>query len=220
VYINQTASFATTGTQANLTFDPQFVQLKSVEKAPSFSTAALQAGVYMDGANRNQTLAEAIAEANTTGTLKGVTAYYIVGSGEVAKGENSFLTFRMTALKEGTSPLTLSETEMIDTEFNSVQITATNGQVAIQLGAPTQTVPTPAVAATLVPKTGSTAGSTVLGTHASPGTTAAKSLPRAGDRLNSRGSYFALLALFGAACSLASGGAAIRQWARLRRRSS
>jgi hypothetical protein len=224
-FVNQTASFISTGTQTDIKFDQHLLQIDSVEKAPPFARASLSAGVAVgtNGSGNAQSLSDAIAEANSTGWLKNVSAYFPVGSQPVAPGENSFLTVKMKALgADGTSQFTLQNAEMLDNANVPTQIQTTNGQVTIQLGAPTQVPPTPAVAATLAP--GASAGSTngVLGASRAPGSAsgAARGLPRTGDRNTFSASLYAIVALLGAACTLASGGFALKRWAQLQRRRS
>lgn len=223
VLINQHATFTTVGTQTNLSFDKNLLQIVSVTMAPAYQGGAQLLAGEVSGTTP-QTLEDAIASANTSGTLKNVAAYYPPGSGgQLGAGENSFLTIKMKTLTaDGSSPLTLAETEMLDTDYNEVSIAATNGQVQVQTGAPTPVPPTPAVAqGGTSASSGSSPSSSTLGASRSVAGSSAlpKSLPRTGAGVNPRGPLFALLALAGAACTLASSGLALSKWSRQRRRS-
>jgi hypothetical protein len=208
LFVNQSATFKTSGTQTNVTFDRNLLQIVKVEMAPAYNGGALIAGVTVG--TTPQTLAQAIAEANTTGTLKNVSAYFIPGVGEIQAGDNSFLTIYMKSQSaEGTSPVTLAEMEMIDTAGASVNVTGTAGSVQVQTGAPTQVPPTPVLAAGggTPHAGGSTSGAGtrgVAGTSATP-----RSLPRAGDGEGARGRFLMLVALAGALSTVASGGLAL-----------
>jgi hypothetical protein len=189
ININQDANFTTTGTGTNIEFDPSLLQITAVDRAEPFTRpgASFVAGVVPDGGTQ-QTLAQAIAEANTTGLLKKVSAYYLPGggSGHVDTGANTFLIVKMkSTAKEGTSKITLDHVidsnfngvitpggdyagpEMLDLDGNEVKVTATDGEVVVKAGSPPPPVVTPVVAAVSSPVSSSgtprAAGSTSTG---------------------------------------------------------
>ncbi len=187
--INQNADFTTLGTQTNIEFDKSLVQVQSVDRGPAFTRqgAALLVGVVDDGGHQQST-ADAIAEANSTGVLKNVTAYYLPGTSHVDTGENSFLIVKLkTGASEGSTSIKLTEAEMQDLDSNPVSITTTDGQLTVKKGSPPPPTITPVVAAASSPKSANgtprpgsstSRSSTTLGTT----NTRASSLPRAGER--------------------------------------
>ncbi len=187
--VNQAADFTTVGTQTNLEFDPNVVQVTSVDRGPAFtrSGGALLVGT-VDNQHKQQTTAEAIAEANSTGVLKNISAYYLVGTSHVDTGTNSFLIVKMkSAHSEGSTALKLTDPAMLDIDQSPVVITAADGQLTVKKGSPPPPTVTPAVAAasspvsasgTPRPGSSSSRSSTTLGAT----NTRASSLPRAGER--------------------------------------
>lgn len=247
ININQTANFTTTGTGTNIEFDKNLVQIVSVEKAPAFARAgnAFLAGIVKsDG--KQQTIAEAIAEANGTGILWTLSAYYQPGTSWVDPGENSFLVVKLkSTAAEGTSKITLDHVipggassfgatlydgpQMLDLDGGAVNITSTNGEVKVVVGAPPPVAPTVAVAAVSspvsvsgTPRAAAAAGTTNSALGASrpggvaPGTASPTGLPRAGEGAQPSGRML-LLALVAAMCTLGSGGLAVAQYVRQRR---
>jgi hypothetical protein len=77
ITIVQDADVATSGAQADMAFDPALVRVVSVEKGTAYSSASLVIGVAP------QTTQEAIDEANSTGTLENISAFYLPGVGSV-----------------------------------------------------------------------------------------------------------------------------------------
>jgi hypothetical protein len=250
VNINQTADFSTTGTQTNIDFDPNLLQVLGVDRAPAFAKpgASFVAGVVKLDASGNvagqQTIAEAIAEANQTGTLRNVAANYPPPA-YIPNGENSFLIVKMKSSgTEGTSKITLDHAptadpgypgpEMLDLDGNNVKVTATNGQVNVKVGAPPPPTPVVAVAAAASPVSASgtprAAISTSSGTTGSTSTTLGSSrpgtvlgssasptgLPRTGEGANPGGRML-VLALVAALSTLGFGGLAFAGYARQRR---
>ena len=111
VAIRQNASVVTTGAQTSFTFDKNLVQLVSVTKGPAYGSAALTMGVAP------QTIAQAIAAANTTGSLPNIASFYLPGGSSVPAGDQTFVTVAMTAkpgTAGGTSALTLSGVSMLN----------------------------------------------------------------------------------------------------------
>ncbi len=153
VTINQNVGVATSGGQTDLTFDPALVQILSVERGPAYTGASFLLGVAP------QTKAEAIAEANNTGTLQNVALFFLPGTGSVPAGETTFVTVGMQARPAvgGTSALTLSGAEMLDGAGNPLTVSLTNGEVMVLGPTPTATPPgqtpgpTPTPTATLTP---------------------------------------------------------------------
>jgi hypothetical protein len=126
VTIVQNADVATSGAQADLSFNQALMQITSVEAGAAYAGGSLVAGVAP------QTVAQAIAEANTTGTLQNVSAFYTPGGGSVPAGQADFVILHMQATAPGTnSPLTLSQAEMLDAAGEVVPVTTAGGQVTI-----------------------------------------------------------------------------------------
>ena len=185
VSIVQNANFVTTGAGADFSFDPALLQVTAVERTPAYKKASLIYGVAP------QTLDQAIAEANSTGKLVSVTAFFIPGAGSVPAGETSFVKITMKAgAPEGVSPITLSRPEMLNEAGESLVVAATNGAVTVDKDAP------PPVS---------------LGAESGP-----SALPSTGGGLAGRGAE-SILSLLVAAGLMAAG--AVTLW-RARRRSS
>jgi hypothetical protein len=110
VTIRQTAPVPSKGAQTDLSFDQTKAQIVSI--------AAGAAYVGNDGFVMGvapQTPAQAIALANTTGTLPGIAAYFGPSSATVPAGDQEFLVIHMKAQgNSGTTPLTLGNREMLD----------------------------------------------------------------------------------------------------------
>ena len=153
VEIRQSSPVAVMGTQTDLVFDPGFVQVTDVTRGPAYDgppPAAFLIGVAQGGVQ--QTKAEAIAEANTTGTLQNVGLFWSVpGTGSVPAGDTTFITVSMQAKSAGgTSALTLAGVEQLDTTATPNTVTANNGEVTVGGATPTPT-PTPCVECTPSP---------------------------------------------------------------------
>ena len=158
VEIRQNSPVAVMGTQSDLVFDPGFVQVTDVIRGTAYDgppAAAFLIGVAQGGVQ--QTKAEAIAEANTTGTLQNVGLFWSVpGTGSVPAGETTFITVSMQAKNAGgTSALTLAGVEQLDATANPNNVTANNGEVTVGGATPTPT-PTPCVECTPSPTATST----------------------------------------------------------------
>jgi Cohesin domain len=149
VEIKQNAPSAVMGAQTDLKFDAGLVQITDVTRGAAYDgppPAAFLIGVAP------QTKAEAIAEANTTGTLQNVTLVWSVpGTGSVPAGEQTFIRVSMTAKSVGgKSPLTLEGMEMFDTAATPFTVTANNGEVNVTGSTATPT-PTPCAECTPSP---------------------------------------------------------------------
>jgi hypothetical protein len=188
VQIKQTANFVTTGAQASVTFDQTKVELVSIEKGQPYGAASLLAGVAP------QTVAAAIAEANSSGKLNKAATFFVPGTGQVPTGQAVFLLLNMKAKDgaSGSSALTLSDLEMLNAEGDGLTVGGQNGSVSVQVGAP---VPTPI---------SSVAGSTTTSSAAGGSRTSASSLPNAGDGNGNGARVLGISAVLLAA--LASGG--------------
>jgi hypothetical protein len=163
VILVQEAPFVTTGAQASFKFDPALIQVVGVEKSAAYQKAALVAGVQ-------QTAAQAIAEANTTGTLKNVAAFFTPPA-SLPAGAAEFLRIKVKSsgtASNTTTAISLLDIEMLDKEGVPLTVAAANGQVTIQAGA---AVPTPVGAASTVGSSNTVAGSS---------TSPANRLPNAG----------------------------------------
>jgi hypothetical protein len=127
VSITQNADVATSGVQADMTFDSDLVQVVSVERGAAYAAAGLVVGVAP------QTIAQAIAEANTTGTLQNVSVFFSPGGGSVPAGTATAVTVNLEAVDgaSGVSGITLSEVEMLDTGGLLVTTTVTGGEVTV-----------------------------------------------------------------------------------------
>lgn len=126
ITIVQDAGLATSGAQADMAFDPALVHVVSVEKGTAYSSASLVIGIAP------QTTQEAIDEANSTGTLENISAFYLPGAGSVPSGANDFVVVNMEALGAGgTSPVTISAAEMLDANGDSVAVGVTGGSVTV-----------------------------------------------------------------------------------------
>ena len=129
----------TTGVEADLTFDP--VALEVVDIAPSptdWQGAAFFLGVAPQGK------AEALAEANTTGSLLNIGRYISPGGTPIAAGPRVFAIITMrarTGAPLATVPLRLSGLSALDADYNGVHTSEGEGQVVVTDVIPTATVP-------------------------------------------------------------------------------
>ncbi len=172
------ASFAASGAETDLVFDAALVQIDRIEKAPAYS------GAQGPLAGVQQTMAEAIAEANTTGRLKKLSVFYLPGSGQAAPGVNGFVVVKMKAkTTDGQSAIKLEEVALLDLEGEQARATGAQGKVIIQTGAVIPTPVPPPVAVGSGAAAGAGTSSSVLGTGRSSSGTAVRpgALPRTGD---------------------------------------
>lgn len=119
---------AATGAQADVKFNKDVLEIVSVEAGPSWKKARVFAGTG------RQTLEQAIAEANTSGTLKGVGVLFNPGSGSVKPGEDTFLTLTVRGLTDGKSSITLENNEIVDAEGNSIKAKPQNSELTVGSG--------------------------------------------------------------------------------------
>ena len=126
-----TGNGATAGTEADIGFDKNLVQVVSVAAAaPSFTQdgAAFTLGV------QPQTTAQAIADANSSGVLQNVAAFYTPGTTTVPAGLERLRERNLSGRdgRLGTSPIVLSGQSMID-EFGALVPvnTIVNGSVSV-----------------------------------------------------------------------------------------
>jgi len=145
VEVKQNAPVAVSGAQVDFNFDAGLLQIVGVTKSPAYDGASFLMGVAP------QTKDEAIAEANTTGTLQNVASFFLPGTGQAPAGEATFITVAMQARDVGgTSQITLTNPEMFDTGSNPFTITATAGTVNVT-GATATPSPTPCPGCTPTP---------------------------------------------------------------------
>lgn len=138
------ADVDTLGAQTNVTFDATKLQITSVTRGASYTGASFLMGVAP------QTQAQAITEANTTGTLKNVSLFFLPGLGSVVPGDTDFVTVNVNVIDCGAVALGLANAEVLDGSGNLVPATLQGG--AIDIACPTPTpVPTDTPAPTAVP---------------------------------------------------------------------
>jgi len=126
VDVKQNATVAVSGIQVDFNFNPGLLQIVSVTKGTAYDGASFLMGVAP------QTKDEAIAEANTTGTLQNVASYFLPGTGQVPAGDATFITVAMQAKNAGgTSEISLTGIEMFDTNANAVTVTPNTGTVNV-----------------------------------------------------------------------------------------
>ena len=129
VTVRQDATVVVTGAQTDVTFDSGFLQIVSVARGEAYTNSNMLIGVAP------QTPGEAIAEANSSGTLQNVGLLFFPGTDSVPPGDAEFLVITMQAGSGGTSPIVLSQIEMIDDQGREIyDIPAVNGSVTV--GAP------------------------------------------------------------------------------------
>lgn len=164
VLINQITNFSASAAQTDLVFDPLLVQVVSVDKGTAYDGAGLFAGVADPDTGHAQTVGQAIAEANTTGTLRNVAVNFPPGAGEAPAGNSTFLSVTMRALGSGgSSMLHLQAAELLDvTDFASVIPQTEDSNVAVE--GPTAT-PTETPTATDTPTATSTSSPTPTSTN-------------------------------------------------------
>jgi hypothetical protein len=128
VHIHQNAAVATSGVQADLTFDPTLLQVVSVGRGTAYpsTTGNLcdpNCGTLTLGTG-GQTPAQAIASANASGVLQDVAVYYATAAGEpsVPAGDQDALvvTFASSGAPAANTSLMLQNEEMVDTTGASV----------------------------------------------------------------------------------------------------
>jgi hypothetical protein len=144
VTVKQQASVVTSGVQLNFTFDPSLLQIVSVDKSTAYAHASLIYGEVLPN-GEDHTGPAAISDANTTGTLKNVAAFFIPGSGSVQPGPQDFLLITLQARSAtGTSQIGLTDTSMVDDAGNDLAVTGSGGEVVVQSGAAAPPTPVPA----------------------------------------------------------------------------
>jgi len=134
VAVHQNVNVSTLGIQTNLAFDQTLIKIDSVAMGDAYTSPdaqSLVAGVAP------QTVSDAITEANTTGLLKNLAvAFSDSSAGTVASGdaESIVITMETLPLAVGTSALTLSSSEIIDTNGDPSTVgSPTNGSVTLAL---------------------------------------------------------------------------------------
>jgi hypothetical protein len=140
VHIHQNAAVASSGMQADLAFDPNRLQVVSLARGSAYPANAgggfpcsPSCGTLTAGLSP-QTIAQAIAEANSTGVLRGAAVYYGTPGGEpsVPAGDQDALIVTMYAKPVGgTAILSLVNQEMVNASGSSLVTSATGGSVAV-----------------------------------------------------------------------------------------
>src|SRR5262249_31786014 len=126
VAVNQNAAVTTIGAQTNFSFDPTLIQIVDVTKSDAYTNASFLMGVAP------QTKAQAIAEANTTGTLKNVATFFLPGAGSLPAGDAAFIQLTLQAKSGGgTSALTLSDALLVDDQGGQLTVNLNAGSVTI-----------------------------------------------------------------------------------------
>lgn len=126
VTVTQDADVTTTALQTNISFDPLSVHITNITTGGAYSTAGLIMGVAP------QSPADAMAEANRTGTLKNVAAYYLPQQSTVSPGLTDVFVLTVRACKVSTSSVTLSNYKMLDGGFELVPaVTPHGGSVTV-----------------------------------------------------------------------------------------
>lgn len=120
VTLVQNADVATTGAQADFTFNKNILEILSVTLGSGYTGGSLVAGTS------GQTVADAITSANSSGTLENVAAFLIPPS-TVPAGDANFVVIQMRGKICGSSALTLTNLEMLDASSTEFTPTATNG---------------------------------------------------------------------------------------------
>jgi hypothetical protein len=134
--IKQTTNQATAGSQFSFGFDPNLLQVISVTKSTTFSKANLVMGVAPVGGSlpsKEQT----IAEANTTGLLRGISGFVAPPNPAIPAGSATFVTIKFKSKTTiGSSDIKLSEVEMLKPDGTEVGVATTNGKVDVSNSAP------------------------------------------------------------------------------------
>jgi hypothetical protein len=133
--IKQESSMVTTGAQTNFSFDPSLVQIVSLERGKPYQRASLIYGEILTSGEQ-RTGPVAIADANSTGTLKNIATFFIPGAGSVQPGSADFVKVTLQAkAADGTAPITLSGISVLNEAGDEFGAQANNGQVVVQTGA-------------------------------------------------------------------------------------
>lgn len=137
IRLMQNSDSTTTGVETDFGFDPSLLRITNVEAGTAYAGASLLMGVAP------QTPAEAIGEANATGLLKNLSAFFLPGLGNVPPGEGEFVVLTMEAKPgvSGSSPITLANSEMLDDQGSPLTVSTTGGEVIVEGpgGTPTPT---------------------------------------------------------------------------------
>ncbi len=112
--------------QFDLSFDPNILQLQSVNEGPFLPSAG--STFYISGTIDN------------TGGSATLTADTLIGPIPGASGAGNLAIFDFQAIGAGTSPITLSNVSLVDSALNDIPSISTNGAVVVS----TSAVPEPA----------------------------------------------------------------------------
>lgn len=113
---------------ADLVFDRSVLQITNIEAGPAWSQAVILAG------GAGLTLAQAIEQANETGSLSGVGVFLPPGSTTMPTGEGAFLTVSVKGLIDGTSSLTLTRASVFDGLGQDLDVTLTSARLVVGSG--------------------------------------------------------------------------------------
>jgi hypothetical protein len=128
--VSQNATIDTSGIQVDLSFDPLVLHITDLVTASSYSSASLLAGLAP------QTTQQAMAEANQTGILPNLAAFF-TGSTTVPAGITDAIQITLRACKPGTSTVSLAGYTMLDSIGNPLdQINVSSGSVGVSGSGP------------------------------------------------------------------------------------
>ena len=116
VNIHQNAAFVTLGAEADFNFDKNLFEVTAIDKGAAYGSASFVVGVAP------QTKDQAIAEANSTGKLQNISAFYLPGAGSVPAGDTIAFVITLHAKAAGTGNNTISGLGMLDETGGSVNV--------------------------------------------------------------------------------------------------
>lgn len=140
VDVVQSADVATRIIQVDLHFDREILELRELVPGDVYDDALSVSGVA------GQTEADAIKEANRTGTLRNVSLVH--DAGMVPPGEHTAFRATFFARRRGVSPVVVSGQEMLDADFQEMEVVAQESSLSASVLAAAAT-PTPTVTITV-----------------------------------------------------------------------
>lgn len=128
ITVTENTAATTTGAQSDLTFNPTYFQINPGTVV--YGSGYTAANWAQTAGTSGQTLAQAITEANTTGTLKNVAAYVNgpPGTATLAPGQQTFFTVQFhtqPGYNHQAATFTPGNTEVLDANGNSNVVTST-----------------------------------------------------------------------------------------------
>ena len=149
------ANFAAKGLEVDFAFDKSLVELVTFAKGSVLGEGSSFLYGVANTAGVRPTLAQAITEANTTGTLLNLGSYYPAeGGSTIPIGDQTAFTLSLKAKSgaaAGSSALTLSGSAVLDARGAVVPSGTQGGAVVILAGADATVTPTPTATATGTP---------------------------------------------------------------------